>query len=186
MKLIVGLGNPGLRYETSRHNVGFIVADLIADELQVNFKRSKHEALVGETIYQGNKLLIAKPLTFMNLSGRAVASLINWYKISTEDVIIVYDDMDLEMGRLRIRKRGSGGGQKGMVSIIQALGTEDILRVRVGIGRPPVEGQGAEYVLGSFSREQWSIMEDILPIAGECALRLTWDHLDHVMNEYNR
>lgn len=186
MKLIVGLGNPGIRYETTKHNVGFMVADLVADELEADFRPSKHGALVAKASYQGQTILVAKPLTYMNLSGQAVASLVQWYKIPNEDIIIVYDDMDLPVGRLRIRGRGSAGGQKGMASIIQALGTEGLLRIRIGIGRPPAGWDSADYVLAPFTDEQWTVMEEVLPQAAKAALALTCQELDRVMNQYNR
>lgn len=186
MKLIVGLGNPGRKYETTKHNVGFMVADLISDQLDIDFKTSKHDALVAEGFYKGNKVLIAKPLTYMNLSGRAVLSLVNWYKISPQDVVIVYDDMDLEVGRLRIRGKGSAGGQKGMASIIQLLGTDHLPRVRIGIGRPPAGWSAPDHVLSPFTGEEWDIIREILPLAAEAALELTSEELDKVMNAYNR
>lgn len=186
MKLIVGLGNPGSRYETTRHNVGFMVADLVADQLGAEFVSSKHEALVAESRYQGEKLLIAKPLTYMNLSGRAVRALVHWYKMQLEDIIIVYDDLDLPVGKIRIRGKGSAGGQKGMTSVIEMMGTDSLLRVRVGIGRPPEGWTAPDYVLAPFSDEQWQVMKDILPLAAEAALALTWQGLDRVMNQYNR
>ena len=112
MKLIVGLGNPGPRYELTRHNVGFMVVDLVADMLNTDFKLSKHQALVAESRLDKEKVLLVKPQTFMNLSGQAVLALLNWYKLSPHDVIVVYDDLDLAVGRLRIREKGSAGGQK--------------------------------------------------------------------------
>lgn len=186
MKLIVGLGNPGARYEITKHNVGFIVADLVAELLGIDFKRSKHEAMVAETRYQGKKLMIAKPQTYMNLSGRAVASLVNWYKLGIGDLIIVYDDLDLEIGKLRIRSQGSAGGQKGIASIIQALGTDNLLRIRLGIGRPTSGWNSADYVLSPFTEEQWTVMAEVLPLAAKAALGLTHDDLDKVMNQYNQ
>ncbi|NLC76242.1 MAG: aminoacyl-tRNA hydrolase [Clostridia bacterium] len=150
------------------------------------FISSRHEALVAETRHQGEKLIIAKPLTYMNLSGRAVRSLVHWYKLQPEDIIIVYDDIDLPVGRLRIRGQGSAGGQKGMASVIETLGTEGLLRVRVGIGRPPEGWTAPDYVLAPFSAEEWQVMQEILPLAAEAALALTWQGLDQVMNRYNR
>lgn len=186
MKLIVGLGNPGTKYETTKHNVGFMVADLIADKLDTDFKTSKHNALVAEGFYKGNKVLIAKPLTYMNLSGRAVFSLVNWYKINLQDIVIVYDDMDLEVGRLRIRGKGSAGGQKGMASIIQLLDTDHLSRVRIGIGRPPSGWSAPDHVLSPFTEEEWDIIQEVLPLAAEAALALTCEEVDKVMNVYNR
>ncbi|MFA5536899.1 MAG: aminoacyl-tRNA hydrolase [Bacillota bacterium] len=185
MKLVVGLGNPGVRYETSRHNVGFMVADLIGDQLGIHFKKSRHHALLGETSFKGGKLLVAKPLTYMNLSGNAVLSLKNWYKLNPEEIIIIYDDMDLEVGRIRIRNQGSAGGQKGMASIIQALGTEKLTRVKIGIGRPPEGWESADHVLSIFSDEDWQVMQKVLPSAAEAVLELIQNSLEKVMNKYN-
>ncbi len=185
MKLIVGLGNPGGRYETSKHNVGFMAADLIGDQLGVNFKKSKHNAMLGESLFKGEKLLIAKPLTYMNLSGNAVLSLKNWYKLGPEEIIIIYDDMDLEVGRIRIRNQGSAGGQKGIASIIQALGTDNLTRVKIGIGRPPEGWESVDHVLSTFSDEDWKVMQEVLPKAAKAALELTWNTLESVMNKYN-
>lgn len=186
MKLIVGLGNPGIRYETTRHNIGFMAVDLIVNQLGMNLKRSKHDALLGETNFKNSKLLIAKPLTYMNLSGKAVLAIMNWYKLKPEELIIIYDDMDLDVGRLRIRNQGSAGGQKGMASIIQTLGTENLLRIKIGIGRPPENWDPVNHVLSTFPKEDWEIMQEILPLAAKAALELTWNSLDQVMNEYNR
>ncbi|HHX51051.1 MAG TPA: aminoacyl-tRNA hydrolase [Clostridia bacterium] len=185
MKLIVGLGNPGPRYETTRHNVGFMTADLIADTLGAAFKQTRHGALLAEAFHRGQKILVAKPLTYMNLSGQAVGSLFNWYKLGAGDLIFVYDDMDLEVGRLRIRGRGSAGGQKGMGSIIQVLGTEDLVRIRIGVGRPLEGWGGAEHVLSPFRDEEWAVMQELLPRAAAAALELTYQDLETVMNKYN-
>lgn len=185
MKLIVGLGNPGARYETTRHNVGFMVADLLADKLGVAFKDTKHQALVAEGYWQGEKFLICKPQTFMNLSGLAVQSLVQYYKLPVQDVLVIYDDMDLGLGRLRIRGKGSSGGQKGMAHIIDCLGTEEIKRIRLGIGRPPQGIEGADYVLGTFSPEEWEIIKGVLVKACEAALAVFTEGLDWAMNKYN-
>lgn len=185
MKLIVGLGNPGPHYELTRHNVGFMVIDLVADMLNTDFKLSKQRALVAESRLDGEKILLVKPQTFMNLSGEAVFALLNWYKLSPQDVIVVYDDLDLAVGRLRIRDRGSAGGQKGMSNIISLLGTEEIIRIRVGIGRPPVGWNTADYVLSTFSDDEWKILQELLPKAGEAALLLAKGRLNEAMNKYN-
>lgn len=186
MKLIVGLGNPGVRYETTRHNVGFMAVDLIGEQLGINFKKSKHGAMLGEVAFKDNKLLIAKPMTYMNLSGNAVLALKNWYKLGLEDIIIIYDDMDLDVGRLRIRNQSSAGGQKGMASIIQTLGTEELKRIKIGIGRPPEGWDPTNHVLSTFPKEEWKIMKEILSLAAKAALELTWNSLDKVMNKYNQ
>lgn len=185
MKLIVGLGNPGPHYELTRHNVGFMVADLAADLLNTDFKLSKHRALVAESRLEGEKIILVKPQTFMNLSGEAVLALLNWYKLTPQDVIVIYDDLDLAVGRLRIREKGSAGGQKGMSNIINLLGTEEITRIRIGIGRPPAGWDTADYVLSRFTDAEWKILEELLPKAAEAALLLAKGRLDEAMNKYN-
>ncbi|MDS1030282.1 aminoacyl-tRNA hydrolase [Bacillota bacterium LX-D] len=186
MKLVVGLGNPGPRYETTRHNIGFITADFLADKLGVDFKAaSKHQSLVAEGRWQQEKIIIAKPQTYMNLSGQAVGSLLHWYKLQPQDLIVIYDDLDLAVGRLRIRNSGSSGGQKGMGNIIQILGTEKIQRVRLGIGRPPQGWQTADYVLSGFSDNEWKILQNLLPKAAEAVLTIISDGLEKAMNNYN-
>jgi len=185
MKLIVGLGNPGPHYELTRHNVGFMVVDLVADMLNTDFKLSKHQALVAEGRLDKEKILLVKPQTFMNSSGQAVLALLNWYKLSPHEVIVVYDDLDLAVGRIRIRDKGSAGGQKGMSNIISLLGTEEITRLRVGIGRPPAGWEAADYVLSTFSDEEWKILQEILPKAGEAVLLLAKGRINEAMNKYN-
>lgn len=185
VKLIVGLGNPGPRYELTRHNIGFMVADLVADIIQADFRVSKHRSLVAEGKWEGEKILVVKPQTYMNLSGEAVLSLLNWYKLRPKDIVIIYDDLDLEVGRLRIREKGSAGGQKGMANIIKLLGTEEIVRLRLGIGKPPLGWEVVDYVLSTFSDEEWDILKGLLPKAAQAALLLTKDKLDQAMNQYN-
>jgi PTH1 family peptidyl-tRNA hydrolase len=186
MKLIIGLGNPGSKYETTRHNVGFMVIDLIADMLNADFKTTKHRALVAEGRLDGEKVLLVKPQTFMNLSGEAVLAIQSWFKLSPQDVIVIYDDLDLAVGRLRIREKGSAGGQKGMASIIKLLGTEEIMRIKIGIGRPPADWQAADYVLSVFSDEEWEVLQELLPKAAKAALLLAKGNLNEAMNMYNR
>lgn len=185
MKLIVGLGNPGPRYETTRHNVGFMAADLIADKLGIDFKSSKHQALIAEGSLNGEKILLCKPQTYMNLSGQAVRSVVQWYKLGAEDILVIYDDMDLAVGRLRIRASGSAGGQKGMANIIQLLGTEQLKRIRLGIGRPPLGSQAADFVLSPFSEAEWEVLRELLPKAAEAALAVFADGVEAAMNKYN-
>lgn len=185
MKLIVGLGNPGIGYETTRHNIGFLAADMLADKLGVNFHTTKHQALVASGNWQGEKYLICKPQTYMNLSGLAVRSLVEYYKLSVEDLVVIYDDMDLDLGRLRIRGKGSSGGQKGMAHIIENLGTEEIKRIRLGIGRPPQGISGADYVLGAFSHKEWEKVQEVLPKACDAALAIFTEGLEIAMSKYN-
>ena len=137
MKLFVGLGNPGAEYAKTKHNVGFMLADKLAEKLAADNWREKFNALVAETFLDGEKILIVKPQTFMNLSGEAVAPIMNFYKICAEDLIVAHDDMDLPLGMIRLRPKGSGGGHHGIESIIRHLGEENFPRVRIGVGRPP-------------------------------------------------
>ena len=134
--LIAGLGNPGKQYRGNRHNVGFMALDRLAQDLQVNFSRLESKALVAKCEYQGERLVLAKPQTFMNLSGQAVGALARFYKVPLEHIMIVYDDVDLPLGALRLRPTGGSAGQKGMASIIERLGSQDFPRLRIGIGRP--------------------------------------------------
>jgi len=140
MKLVVGLGNPGAQYAATRHNVGFMAVDLAAEYLQTRVDRSFKRALVGQGSYRGRKVLLAKPQTYMNLSGEAVSGLLRWYKLTPADLTVIYDDLDLEPGRLRVRARGGTGGHRGLSSITGILGTGDFARIRLGIGRPPANG----------------------------------------------
>lgn len=164
MKIIFGLGNPGKKYEYTKHNVGFLAIDQLANQLGVNSftsRVSKHNALIIEARFEGKKVLLVKPLTYMNLSGEAIKAVLEWYKVDTEDMVIVYDDLDLPLGKLRLRERGSAGGHNGVKSIIQHLGTEEFKRVRIGIGHPdmiPV----IDYVLTTFSKDEKGMIEDSL------------------------
>ncbi|RYD06250.1 hypothetical protein N752_04995 [Desulforamulus aquiferis] len=152
MKLIIGLGNPGSEYAQTRHNIGFMVIDALAGELDTEVKKNQHKALVGQGVIGREKVILAKPQTYMNLSGQSVASLMSWYKLNPQDILVITDDMDLTPGRLRIRGNGSAGGQKGLRSIIELIGTQDFARIRVGIGRP---AHGAvNHVLGKISGQE--------------------------------
>ncbi|GAW91662.1 aminoacyl-tRNA hydrolase [Calderihabitans maritimus] len=186
MKLIVGLGNPGVEYETTRHNVGFMVVDLLAEEIGAKIKQKKFNALVGEVFLGTEKVVLAKPQTFMNLSGEAVGPLVQAYCLEPSQVVVVYDDLDLEVGQLRIRGKGSAGGHKGMASVIRALGTDEIPRLRIGIGRPEDTKSVVDYVLSPFPEGEWSVMREVLPVAVE-ALKflITEGDLEKAMSLYN-
>ncbi len=148
MKLLVGLGNPGPKYALTRHNIGFRAIDRLAGWQGTTVNRPFLRSLVGQGVYEGEKIILAKPQTYMNLSGNAVALLLNWYKLTPAELTVIYDDLDLPPGRLRIRDRGSAGGHRGLASIIGQLATGDFVRVRIGIGRPPVPGpEVADWVL---------------------------------------
>jgi len=161
--LIVGLGNPGKKYEGTRHNAGFIMVDRFAEEIGVKINRGKFRALIGEGEFEGEKVILAKPQTFMNLSGESVIQIVNFYKIPNENVIVVYDDVYIKMGEVRVRMSGSDGGQNGMKNIIAHLGTEKFPRVRIGTGPVPEDEELIDYVLGRFSEQDKQILKDIYP-----------------------
>lgn len=150
MHLVVGLGNPGAKYQRTHHNAGFDVVELLADDLRVSLTKIKGKAVVGEGSLNGERIALAQPQTFMNLSGESVVALCNWYKVEPSNLIVVYDDVDLPLGRLRVRAKGSAGTHNGMRSIIYLLGRDDFPRVRVGIGRPPEGWDLADYVLTGY------------------------------------
>lgn len=185
MKLIVGLGNPGKKYEATRHNMGFMVLDLLAEKLGTSFvEKKKHNAMVASALHDGEKLLLAKPLTFMNASGEAVRSLCDYYDVAVEDLVILVDDLTLDPGVLRIRPKGSSGGQNGIASIIEHLGTKEFARIKMGIGKPNF-GDAISHVLGQFSDEEWDAVEPAIYKASEAVLYLLKEGTHKTMNEYN-
>jgi len=157
----VGLGNPGPRYQLTRHNAGFIAVDLLAEKWQTGFTVQKHQALLAEARINGERVQLAKPLTLMNLSGEAVGKLVRYYKIDLADILVIYDDLDLEVGKIRLRPRGQSGGHKGMASVMAHLGSAEIARLKIGIGRPEKGGDAVNYVLSPFDDHQWQELEAI-------------------------
>lgn len=184
--LIVGLGNVGRAYQHNRHNVGFMVMNRLAQALDVAFSSSELDALVGRTSYQGQAVILAKPLTFMNHSGRAVKSLLRLYELSLERLLVVYDDVDLPFESLRLRPEGGAGGQKGVQSIIDALGTEEFARLRIGVGRPPGKMPVDSYVLRDFSAQEREVLSFVLDDAVQAILTFITEGIDQAMTEYNR
>lgn len=184
MKVVVGLGNPGRRYAATRHNVGFMVIERLARELNVAVTKKMFNSLVGQGLIDREKIVLAMPQTYMNLSGQAVGPLLNWHKLDPSALVVVYDDLDLPAGTLRIRPAGGSGGHKGMQSIIAVLGTENFTRVRVGIGRPEVvDMETVDYVL---SRLEPGKMEEALKAAAGAVVSIVRDGLEKAMNLYNR
>ena len=183
--LIAGLGNPGREYRESRHNFGFMVLDRLAERLNVSFEKEQQKALVVSVPYEGRKLLLAKPITYMNESGKAVVPLMRYYKIPQERLLVVHDDMDLSFGTLRIRPNGSYGGQKGMGSIINLLGSQEFCRLRCGIGHPPGQMDVVDYVLNKFSKEESELLPAILDKASSCVLDFVTEGYTYCMNHYN-
>lgn len=189
MWLVVGLGNPGKEYANTRHNAGFLVVDRLAKRAGLRVTKSLRQALVGEGLLAGDRVALAKPQTYMNLSGHAVVGLLGWYKLPPEQLIVVYDDKDLPPGRLRIRPDGSHAGHKGMGSVIESLGTRQVSRVRVGIGRPAEEQRGDErqigYVLAPFSKEEKLLIEEALDRAADAVEVIIADGVEAAMQRFN-
>jgi PTH1 family peptidyl-tRNA hydrolase len=187
LKLIVGLGNPGREYAATRHNVGFMAIDRLAQKLGLAVKKTMFKSLIGQAQIDSEKVVLAKPQTYMNLSGGAVGALSRWYRLTAADLIVIYDDMDLPPGKLRIRSDGGSGGHKGMKSIIEVLGNENITRVRIGIGKPTEpDFDGADYVLSRISVDDTKIVEDSVNLAVEAVYCLVRHGVERAMNEYNR
>lgn len=183
--LIVGLGNPGREYKDNRHNVGFMLIDQLSVRLNARLTRMQAKALVGSVPYEGNKLILAKPQTYMNLSGQAIQGLARFYKVPLENMIVAHDDLDLPFGTIRIRPGGGPGGQKGVASTIERLGTKDFRRLRIGIGRPPGRMDPAAYVLQNFSQSDAVLLSEILDRAAEAALTFVTGGLNTAMNKFN-
>ena len=185
MKLIVGLGNPGKQYENTRHNIGFMSVDKFAEENNLDFKiESRFEGLLSIFTYKGEKVALFKPVTYMNLSGRAVYKLVNYYKIDIDDILIIYDDLDLPTGKLRLREKGSSGGHNGIKSLIENLGTQDFKRVKVGISKNSKDI--IDYVLGKFSKEELSILEESLNKMDDLIKNfITEPEFKNVMTKFN-
>ncbi|MBP8857686.1 MAG: aminoacyl-tRNA hydrolase [Anaerolineaceae bacterium] len=183
--LIAGLGNPGREYKDTRHNIGFMVADRLAAELGIRVGRLQQKALVGNGVYLGSKVIIAKPVTYMNLSGQAVTSLIRYYGIEQENFLVVHDDLDLPFGVLRLRPGGGSAGQKGMQSIIEQAGTQEFARLRCGIGRPPGQMEAAAYVLQPFSTQDQAELPVVLDQAVKAIMVFIEFGIDEAMNQFN-
>jgi PTH1 family peptidyl-tRNA hydrolase len=184
--LIAGLGNPGRRYQASRHNIGFLVLDRLAAVSGMSFTKRKEDALVCQGELAGSKVLLAKPQTYMNLSGRSVASLARYFAIPHAATLIILDDMDLPLGRLRLRPSGSSGGHRGLESIIERCGTQEIPRLRVGIGRPPGRQTPATFVLQDFASGVQPLLAETLERAEACIRRYLQAGIQAAMTEFNR
>ncbi|MBT3322857.1 MAG: aminoacyl-tRNA hydrolase [Anaerolineae bacterium] len=183
--LIVGLGNPGREYRENRHNIGFMLIDRLAVRLNARMTRMQSKALVASARHDGMKIILAKPQTFMNNSGQAVQGLSHFYKITQENLILAHDDLDLPFGDLRLRPGGGAGGQKGVKSTIQRLGTNDFSRLRLGIGRPPGRMDPAAYVLQDFARGDAQILSETLDRAADAVFAFLEDGIDKAMNSFN-
>ncbi len=187
MILIVGLGNPGKQYEHTRHNVGFDVIDVMADKYNISVTEKKHKALCGKGIIEGQKVVLAKPQTFMNLSGESVAELLNFYKSDPEtELIVIFDDISLAPGNIRVRKKGSAGGHNGIKNIIAMTGTQNFMRIKVGVGEKPAGWDLADHVLGHFDAADRKLVESAMEDAMGAAILMVQGEADKAMNDYNR
>lgn len=185
MYLVVGLGNPGRKYETTRHNIGFMIVDTIASKYAVKINKIKHKALIGQWNYGEKSILLAKPQTFMNLSGDSVREIVSYYNIEMSNVIVIYDDVDISFGKFRIRKKGSSGSHNGMKSVIYQLQDEDFPRIRIGIGADYNE-QLHEYVLTDFKKDEVPIIMEVTEKIVDAVCSIIDDGIENAMNKFNR
>lgn len=183
MFLVVGLGNPGSQYEDTRHNIGFKVIDNIAKEYNIEINRQKFKGIYGEGFIENEKVILLKPTTYMNLSGESIREVIDFYKLSNEEVIVIYDDISLNVGRLRIRDKGSAGGHNGIKSIIAHLGTDVFPRIKVGVGQPNVDL--VKYVLGNFTKEEMEVLEESIDAATKAVREMVKNNTTAAMNKFN-
>ena len=186
MFVIVGLGNPGKKYENTRHNAGFMAIDAIAAKYGIAVKEKKHKALCGTGVIEGQKVLLVKPETYMNLSGESLAEVLNFYKLDPEEeMLVIYDDISLAPGNIRIRKKGSAGGHNGIKSLIAHAGTQVFTRIKVGVGEKPSGWDLADYVLGHFSEEDHKKLAEVMPDVIQAAVLIMQGDVDKAMNDYN-
>ena len=186
MYIIAGLGNPTKEYEHTRHNVGFDTIDVIADRFRIGMSEKKHKAIIGKGHIEGNKVILVKPQTFMNLSGESLREIVDYYKIDEEsELIVIYDDISLAPGKLRLRKKGSAGGHNGIKSIIAQLGTQNFYRIKVGVGEKPKGWDLADYVLGHFNKEETVLMQEAFQSAADAVTTILTEDIDMAMNKYN-
>lgn len=187
MYIIVGLGNPGREYNNTRHNIGFDVIDTLAEQENIPVLEKKHKAVVGRGYVEGRKCVLAKPQTFMNLSGESVRQLVDYYKVDeTTQLIVISDDISLEPGQIRIRKKGSAGGHNGLKNIIAHLGHDNFIRIKMGVGEKPKGYDLADYVLGHFSGKERAVVEEAQKRAADALRTIITQDADTAMNLYNR
>ena len=186
MYIIVGLGNPTSKYDGTRHNIGFEVIDKLAEKYNIAVDTKKHKALIGKGMIEGEKVVLVKPQTYMNLSGESVREVVDFYKVDEEEqVIVIYDDISLEVGQLRLRKKGSAGGHNGIKSIIQQLGTQVFPRIKVGVGDKPAHMDLTDHVLGHFSKEEMPQVEEGCKNSIEAVANILTNGMDFAMNQWN-
>lgn len=185
MYIIIGLGNPGTQYNGTRHNAGFSVIDELADKYNISVDTMKHKGLIGKGIIEGEKVILAKPLTYMNNSGECVRELMDYYKADVEDLIVIFDDISLEPGRLRLRPKGSAGGHNGIKSIIAHIGSDGFKRVKYGVGDKPKGWDLADWVLGKFPTDLYDTLRSANEQACEAIVSIMRDGIESAMNKFN-
>ncbi len=184
--LIVGLGNPGLQYENTRHNAGFMAIDLFMKDQNADFNKNKYQALLGECKIKENRILVIKPQTYMNNSGAAVSQIAHFYKIPLERIIVVCDDVNLDIGKIRMRRNGSDGGQKGMRDIIELMGSSEIMRIKIGVGKKPhPDYDMADWVLSKFPQDSKADLDSALTKASKALIEIINRGIDSAMNKFN-
>lgn len=186
MKLIVGLGNPGENYKLTRHNIGFLAVERIAEENGIKFSRDRSYSLIGMGAIVDQKVSIAKPLTYMNLCGKAVKDLLDYFKVDADSLIIIHDDIDMEFGKIKIKEKGGHGGHNGVRSIISTLGTKDFVRIKIGIGRPLNKQGVKDYVLSPFDLEQQDFLPRLIDLAEKATISIITLGRQITMNEFNQ
>lgn len=185
MYLIVGLGNPEQDYSKTRHNMGFDTVNKIATQYGITINKKKFDSLYGEGIIEHQKVILLKPQTYMNLSGKAIAQVVNFYKIPMDHICIIYDDMDIDIGKIKIRKKGSSGSHNGMKSVVQELQTEEFARIRVGIGKPKLKEDMINYVIGAIPEEESKVLEEGTSQAAKAMIEILKNGIDMAMNKFN-
>lgn len=183
--LIAGLGNPGMEYAATRHNIGFDMITYLCDKYDISLRSREKKALVGKGIIGGEKVILAQPQTFMNASGESVRALMDFYKLDDDELIVIYDDISLEVGQIRVRPKGSAGGHNGIKNIIAHLGTQEFARIKIGVGAKPEGGNLVNHVLGRFSREEDGMLRDVFALADEALSVILSEGVDSAMNRVN-
>lgn len=187
MYIIAGLGNPGREYANTRHNIGFDIIDRLAEEEHISVLEKKHKAVIGKGYVAGQKVILAKPQTFMNLSGESLRELVDYYKVDAAcELIVISDDISLDVGQIRIRKKGSAGGHNGLKNIILQLGNDNFMRIKMGVGEKPGGYDLADYVLGHFTQDERKVMEEAAKRAVEAIRMILTEDADTAMNHFNR
>ncbi|ONI48238.1 aminoacyl-tRNA hydrolase [Candidatus Epulonipiscioides saccharophilum] len=185
MKLIIGLGNPGIKYLATKHNAGFYAIDYLAHHYNIDMSRNKFKGIVGEGLIEGEKVILLKPLTFMNLSGQSVIECMNFYKLKPEDIMVIYDDTAFKTGVIKMKRTGSAGGHNGIKNIIENIGTQDFPRARIGIGPKPAEYLLVDYVLSKFTDEEIESIKKVMPAFKEAVTSFITKGIETAMNQLN-